>query len=190
MVCCIKRKRVGPSLEPDGARTPGLLIGWLIKYKNWFVWNPRVCCCLQYIYRQKDPTYPPYCSQSTSIFSKSWESRQSAKSIVFALRWQSVGLKHVLRFRTAFGLIFVTTSLIFFRLNAKCDTTCHCYATQLCQRNVGMAGAVIRELFVLGKEVSHLNEEAAWQKHRSWGAGSENPEASTQNPEVLYQSRG
>ena len=57
-----------------------------------------------------------------------------------------------------------TTSLIFFRLNAKCDTTCHCYATQLCQRNVGMAGAVIRELFVLGKEVSHLNEEAAWTK--------------------------
>ena len=36
---------------------------------------------------------------------------------------------------------------------------------QLCQRTVGMAGgAVIRELFVLGKGVSHLNEEAAWPK--------------------------
>ena len=57
-----------------------------------------------------------------------------------------------------------TTSLIFFRLNAKCDTTCHCYATVMSEeRRHGRPGAVIRE-FVLGKEVSHLNEEAAWTK--------------------------
>ena len=36
---------------------------------------------------------------------------------------------------------------------------------QLCQRTVGMADAVIRELSVLGKGVSHLNEKVAWSKN-------------------------
>ena len=56
---------------------------------------------------RKDPTWPPYCSHSTSIFSKSWEWRQSDKTARWGLE-TFVTLQKRIRNR-----IYDTTSLFF-----------------------------------------------------------------------------